>query len=407
MSTVKIAYIRTQFWFNLKSGGSVGHTLGVLNGFINKNCDVKVLSNEAFLDVNNFNYEVIKPLFKKPNWMGELLYNFYARINFTRKILGYKPDFIYHRFSGQTFFVVRIAKALNIPLILEFNSFDSWKILNWEVSNNVVKRIIQKKILFKIVQRIEYYNLQIASLVIVVSKPLERDLIKIGIPEEKIIVNYNGVDTEKFDPVILESKRCKQIKKTLCVNEGKVIVGFSGTFGPWHGIPQITEAIDIILKNKLSSNIQFLIIGDGGELKTVMEERLSKYKDVIFVGMVSYNDIQYFLAICDILVSPHCLLSDNKEFFGSPTKLFEYMAMGKGIVASNLGQIGEVLEHYKTAILTEPDNIEELVNGILKLINDRELRIQLGRKAREVVLNKYTWDKNIGRLLARVYEMKR
>ena len=130
-----------------------------------------------------------------------------------------------------------------------------------------------------------------------------------------------------------------------------------------------------------------------------MEERLSKYKDVIFTGMVSYNDIQYFLAICDILVSPHCLLSGNKEFFGSPTKIFEYMAIGKGIVASNLGQIGEVLENGKTAILVEPENIEELVNGILKLVNDERLRIQLGRKARKVVLNKYTWDRNIRELL--------
>jgi len=402
MNIIKIAYIRTQFWFNLKSGGSVGHTLGVLKGFVNKNCDIKILSNEAFLGINDFNYEVIKPFFKNPHWLGELLYNFYAGISFNRKIKRYKPDFIYHRFTGYTFFIAKTAKVFNIPLILEFNSFDSWKILNWEASRNLIKRIIQKKILLKIVQRIEYYNLKKASLIITVSESLKKDLINIGVPHEKVMVNYNGVDTVKFDPLISESEKCKQIKKELSIDSCKVVIGFSGTFGLWHGIPQLTDAIDIILKNKLSHNIQFLIIGSGGELKTVMEKKLSNYKDIIFKGLVSYNQIQYFLGVCDILVSPHCPMLENKEFFGSPTKIFEYMAMGKGIVASNIGQIGRILEDNKTAILVEPGDVKQLVKGILRLVNDKDLRLRLGRNARIIVLNRYTWDRNIKRLTNRL-----
>jgi len=402
MNIIKIAYIRTQFWFNLKLGGSVGHTLGVLKGFVNKNCDIKILSNEAFLGINDFNYEVIKPFFKNLHWLGELLYNFYAGIDFTRKIQRYKPDFIYHRFTGYTFFVAKIAKVFNIPLILEFNSFDSWKILNWEASRNLMKRIIQKKILLKIVQKIEYYNLKKASLIITVSEPLKKDLINIGISHKKVMVNYNGVDTIKFDPLISESEKCKQIKKELSIDSCKVVIGFSGTFGLWHGIPQLTEAIDIILKNKLSHNVQFLIIGSGGELKTVMEQKLSNYKNIIFKGLVSYDQIQYFLGVCDILVSPHCMMLENKEFFGSPTKVFEYMAMGKGIVASNIGQIGRILEDNKTAILVEPGNVRQLVKAILRLVNDKDLRLKLGRNARIIVLKRYTWDRNIKRLINRL-----
>jgi glycosyltransferase involved in cell wall biosynthesis len=404
MSVLRIAYIRTQFWFNLKSGGSVGHTLGILNGFIKKNCIVKVFSNEAFFNINNFDYEVIRPVFRRPNWLGELLYNFYAGFNLVRMIARYRPNFIYHRFSGHTFFVARIARKLDIPLILEFNSFDSWKILNWETSSNAVKRIFQKKILLKIIQRIELYNLRSASLVAVVSKPLKRDLIKMGLPEEKIIVNYNGVDVEKFNPGVYKTGRCREIKKKLGIINGKVIIGFSSTFGPWHGIPQLTEAIDIILKKRLYENIQFLIIG-GGKLKNAMEKKLLGYKNVIFTGEVPYSDIQYYLAVCNILLSPHCLLPGKKEFFGSPTKLFEYMAMGKGIVASNLGQIGKVLENGKTALLVKPENVEELVNGILKMVKNKHLRTRLGKKAREVVLSRYTWDKNVERLLDKISEV--
>ena len=114
-----------------------------------------------------------------------------------------------------------------------------------------------------------------------------------------------------------------------------------------------------------------------------MISRLSKYDEVIFTGIIPYSEIQYYLAVCDILISPHNIPLDSKEFFGSPTKIFEYMAMGKGIVASDLGQIGEVLEDNNTAILIEPGNVDESVQGILKLITNEELRNKLGRNARK------------------------
>ncbi|MBN2072473.1 MAG: glycosyltransferase family 4 protein [Actinobacteria bacterium] len=407
MNALKIAYARTQFWFGLKSGGSVSHTLGVLRGLNKKGCGIRVLANEAFFGIDDFDYRVIRPRFKKPGWLGELLYNFYARGRFAREIIKFSPDYIYHRFSGHTFFIAGIAAALRIPLILEFNSFDSWKLLNWEASGNMLKRFVQKKLLYRIVRRIEYYNLRKAFLVTVVSEPLKKDLVGIGIPEDKIMVNYNGVDTDKFDPEVSGSLKCREIKEKLGLGGNELVVGFSGTFGPWHGIPQLTEAIEAILKKDPSSNMKFLIIGDGGELKKKMFERLSGYSNVIFAGTVPYDDIQYFLGACDILVSPHCRHPGGEEFFGSPTKIFEYMAMGKGIVASRLGQIGEVLEHEKTAILTEPGNAGEIVSGILRLAGDEDLRKRLGTEARKAVLDKYTWDKNIERLLEKIDSMSR
>jgi glycosyltransferase involved in cell wall biosynthesis len=71
------------------------------------------------------------------------------------------------------------------------------------------------------------------------------------------------------------------------------------------------------------------------------------------------------LDACDILVSPHIPLADGSDFFGSPTKIFEYMAMGKGIVASRLGQIGEVRGMMRRA-LVEPGNVPELARAIVE-----------------------------------------
>jgi glycosyltransferase involved in cell wall biosynthesis len=105
------------------------------------------------------------------------------------------------------------------------------------------------------------------------------------------------------------------------------------------------------------------------------------------------------LDACDILVAPHVPLADGSEFFGSPTKIFEYMAMGKGIVASRLGQIGEVLVAGETALLVEPGDVRQLRAAILRLVESVELRRSLGNKARDVAEREHTWRHNAERVL--------
>ena len=396
---MKIVYARTQFWFNLKAGGSVGHTLGVLEGFRRNNCEVKIISNEKFLGIDEFDYIIIEPKYKR--FLGEFIYNFYAGNRFKKEILKFSPDIIYHRYTGNTFFVAKIAKELNIPLILEFNSFDTWKLKHWSGGRNILTKFISEHILYNIVKRIENYNLKNASLIVVVSEPLKTDLLKLGIPKKKILVNPNRVDSQKFNPKIMTSEECNELKRSLGIGNSKVVVGFSGTFGEWHGIPQLTEAIDKILKSALSSNIHFLLIGDG-TFKPEAESQIGHYENVTFTGVVPYSDIQKYLAICDILASPHNPQVDGREFFGSPTKIFEYMAMGKGIVASNLGQIGEVLKNEENALLVTPGDVPELIEGILKLVEDKELRDRLGRQARKEVVANYTWEKNAEQVMKAV-----
>ena len=396
---MRIAYVRTQFWFNLKAGGSVGHTLGVLNGFRRNNCEVKIISNEKFLSINDFDYIIIEPRYKR--FLGEFIYNFYARNRFKKEIIKFSPDIIYHRYTGNTFFVAKIAKELNIPLILEFNSFDTWKMKHWSKSRNVLTGFINEHILYNIVKRIENYNLKNASLIVTVSEPLKADLLNLGIPEEKILVNPNRVDPQKFNPKIITSEKCNELKGSLGIDEDKVVIGFSGTFGEWHGIPQLTEAIDKILKSAPSTNIHFLLMGEG-KFKPEAESQIGHDENVTFTGVVVYSDIQKYLAICDILVSPHNPQVDGREFFGSPTKIFEYMAVGKGIVASDLGQIGEVLKNEENALLVTPGDVHELIEAILKLAKDKGLREKLGKQAREDVIKNHTWEKNAEQVMKAV-----
>jgi len=98
-------------------------------------------------------------------------------------------------------------------------------------------------------------------------------------------------------------------------------------------------------------------------------------------------------------VSPHVPNADGSPFFGSPTKLFEYMAMGKGIVASNLDQIGDVLRHGETAWLVPPGDTGALAAGLYRLVTDPVLRSTLGAAARQEVLAHHTWRAHVRRTL--------
>jgi len=398
-NNIQAIYARAQFWFSLRSGGSVGHTLGVLKGFERSNIDIKVLSNESFFGIEDFKNEVLIPKIKKPQWIGELIYNLSASAWYRKKIKASKPSFIYHRYSGYTYFISRIASKLKIPLVLEFNSFDSWKLLYWERSRNPVKSFIQRVFLFRIVNRIEKFNLDKASLIVTVSEPLRKDLLAAGVDAKKILVNPNGYDSDRFKQEIVESDRSKNIRRK--IGDDRTIIGFCGTFGPWHGIPQLEEAIYRILEAKAIKDAHFLIMGNGGHLKTDMEKRLSGFDEVTFTGNIDYNEINYYLGACDVLLSPHNPPVDNREFFGSPTKIFEYMGMGKSIIASDLGQIGKVLKNGKTAILFPPGDIGELIRNIISVASDKKKQKELGKNA-AIAAASYTWDENVRKLVKRL-----
>ena len=119
----------------------------------------------------------------------------------------------------------------------------------------------------------------------------------------------------------------------------------------------------------------------------------------VLTGLVPQACGPMHLAACDVLASPHVPNSDGTPFFGSPTKLFEYMAMGKGIVASHLDQIGEVLAHEQTAWMVEPGDVQSLWRGLKRLIDDAPLRSRLGAEARREVLAKYTWREHTRRII--------
>ena len=388
----KIIYLRTDNFRGLQQGGSFTHFRGVVKGFDKLSYAIHYIGSGR-IKVPNLDFlQYIIPYSKKFNFpeIPEIYYNWQFIFKAYKIIKRQKPLFIYQRHSIFNVCGVILSYLTKIPFILEYNGSEAWIRQKWG------GLLIFKKLCYFM----ENICLRKADLISVVSQPIKDELLKQRILENKILVNYNGVDSEKFNSDIDGSV----IRKKLGL-EDKIVVGTLSTFGVWHGTEVFSKAVKLIIKKYPIQNTQypihFLFIGDGtlrSECEKIIQESgMEKY--VTFTGTVPFTEIQQYLAVCDILVASHIPNSDGTPFFGSPTKLFEYMAMGKGIVASDLDQIGEVLEHKKTAWLVKPGDVNDLVNGIIKLAQDKKLREELGKNARKEAVKNYTWEQNTKRVL--------
>ena len=187
-------------------------------------------------------------------------------------------------------------------------------------------------------------------------------------------------------------------RRDLGIKETDLLAGFVGTFGPWHGVIELAKAIKKIPE---SVPLRFLFVGSGslhGEVERLLRAERESGR-VIFTGVVEHDSVPVFLDACDILVAPHVPLADGSEFFGSPTKLFEYMAMGKAIVASRLGQIGEVLSDHETALLVPPGGVNDLADAMVRLVDSEGMRVRLGENARRAAVEEHTWAHNARRVM--------
>jgi glycosyltransferase involved in cell wall biosynthesis/ubiquinone/menaquinone biosynthesis C-methylase UbiE len=397
-------YVRTDFWNSMTSGGSYGHTCFVANELAR--------STREFVCLLPQRYELLDELGVKQARLEphDTVWDEYAVIRATEptrrqllpllRLLG--ASYVYERLCPGNVAAAAACRELGIPYVVEYNGSEI------SISKSFGGAVPAQQALQLALEEAAFRN---ATLISVVSDRVREDLLVRGLPAEKVLVNPNGVDPSRYRP--LEGPDREELRRSLGFAPAHCVVGFTGTFGGWHGIDVLAAALPRIAER--APHVRFLLVGDGPR-RGIVGEAVAAHglqERVQMVGRVPQQRGARLLGACDVFVSPHSGHMVDQPFFGSPTKLFEYMAMAGGIVASDLEQIGQVLRpalsaaeivaadvqsgEYR-AVLCRPGDVDDFVDAVVGLASRPELARRLGANAREAAIREFSWEQHVRRL---------
>jgi len=390
-------YLRTDYWTPILSGGSYGHTCFQARALARTTESFIVLLANRFplLDELGVRQVVIRPEGLDTTELSLLRASdrYYEMLRPAIEILS--PAFIFERACLGNIAAARICGELGIPYIVEYNGSELSMKRSFDKTPYTHENLFLEA---------EQYQFEQATLISVVSDAVRDDVVRRGIDPRKVLVNWNAVDLDIYHP--LPDAERTAVRAELGFTPADRVVCFIGTYGGWHGIDVLAASLHRI--RQAAPAARFLLIGDGN-LKHLVNSAIETHKlhDVVVdVGRVPQARGARLMAAADIFVAPHSSHMVDSRFFGSPTKLFEYMAYGVGIVASDLEQIGDILSpslrvgQALTAaavkdhrgILCQPDNVDEFVAATAALANDPALSVALGRNAIEAAKRHFTWD---------------
>jgi len=220
-----------------------------------------------------------------------------------------------------------------------------------------------------------------------ITEALKKEMVKRGIPADKITVVPNGVDTKRFQPL-----PCDQaFKQELGFDQSDIIIGYIGSVVDYEGLDYLIKAMKK-LEQRGFENAKLLIVGDGAVLDDLKDlvRRLKLDNCVKFTGRVPHEVVESYYSLIDITPFPRKGLPVCEMV--SPLKPFEAMAMRKTILISDVAAMQEFVEHLVTGIIVEKDNIDSLTDGLATLLESPELRDKLSKNALYFVRRERDWN---------------
>lgn len=284
-------------------------------------------------------------------------------------------DVIYERHALWSHAAMAYAAASAIPGILEVNAP--------LVDEQAEHRSLHNRTLAEQAAEISFTA---ASRIVAVSDRVAGYLRACGVADEKILVEPNGVDVDRFAPAAEGRDRSPTDPFT---------IGFVGTLKPWHGLDHLFDAFNRLAKS--DETVRLLLVGDGpGRSWIEAELVMAGLSDqATLTGFVPHSDVPGFLTQMDVAVVPY---AEAPNYF-SPLKLYEYMAAGLPIVASDVGQVSTAVRHGVNGLLYRPGSGEALVEAIERIRSDSALASRLGQAARSHAVERHTWSASVARVL--------
>jgi glycosyltransferase involved in cell wall biosynthesis len=280
------------------------------------------------------------------------------------KLIRNRPDFIYERYALFNFAGALLARIFRIPIVLEVNSPCAFE----HKREGDIRG-------YRFAAWTERVICNASAKVIVVSTPLRRILIDLGVKADKIVVMPNGINPEHFrsDPAAAAAIRQRYGL------EGKTVIGFVGWFRPWHSLDLLIQAFH--RASAFHEDARLMLIGDGPETEYLQDYARTHgiAEKVVLTGPIPHDEVPPYLDVIDIAVQP----AANE--YCCPMKILEYMGLGKAIVGPRQENIEELVQDGDSACLFTPGSLESMTEAMLRVLRDQGSVSRMGRRCLAIV----------------------
>lgn len=321
-----------------------------------------------------------------PPWFYEIMESAYGVIALMRllwAVFKHRPDAIYERYTLFLPWAGLVRRLTGSPYLLEINAPLSAERLQHD-----------GLVLEKLARWTERTAWRGASITLPVTQVLAGYVRDAGVPSEQIEVIGNGVVLDDYN-VGMPSGAARSAWGF----DERVILGFTGFVREWHGLDRI---IAIMAKHP-DLALHLVIAGEGPAVPSLKDQATSHgiASSVSFAGLVERKDIPGLVSCFDIALQPAVVA------YASPLKLFEYMAMGRAIIAPDQPNIREYLEDGIEGWLCDPTDDLALEKALLTLSHDTHRRQTMGHAARlRLEKQRLTWDDNAARIEAIIQRLQ-
>ncbi len=305
----------------------------------------------------------------------ELIYNIPAYLRLRRAAKAFAPDVLYERYNLYLLAGLAYRRRHGLPMILEVNA---------PLAEERAK--FGNLRLEKTGRRCEAALWRRADAVLPVTEVLAGAVRAARGTGDGVLVVPNGADLElKPDPAAAAAAR-----RRLGLSDDAMVLGFVGFVRGWHGVGWAIEALQ-----RAAPNVHLVVVGDGParpELEAQAME-LGVADRVRFTGRVAHDEAPMLAQAFDVALQPAAVA------YASPLKLFEYMQLGRAILAPDQPNIREVLSHDENALLFDAADAGAFQAALARLCADADLRARLGAAARRTIAERpFTWAGNARRI---------
>lgn len=290
------------------------------------------------------------------------------------------PDIIHAHSPVLNFFPGwLIGKIMKVPVLYEIRAF-------WEDAGVDQGKYKKASLKYRVVRTMETLACKYVDHVAVLCDGIRKDLLARGIGHDKLTPVFNGIHPDNFSQCAPDANLADKWGLS-----GKKVIGFIGSFYKYEGLDLLIEAFSLVAKK--NPDVYLLIAGGGeeeGNLRHLVNS-LGIGDRVVMPGRVPYHQVKGVYAMMDLLVYPR--YSIRLTELVTPLKPLEAMAMGKTVVAGDIGGHRELIKHNETGVLFPVGDVGALAQVIMDMLQDEQKRKEIGKVARDFVLENKTWEK--------------